>query len=245
MGRCVLMLYICAGTAVAQSSPGHTPPLLALIEQVTPGNAGHSDNIVPPVALVQCRQPEYTEEARIAHLSGIVMVSLTVDDEGMPSAIHVDSPVGLGLDENAMSCMRQSRYSPAQKDGKPVPQKITVSLAFQERWNSDWHLSAANFRIADGCTRPRVLKAKFPSATGDRRNLTVCVHLTVGRDGVPHNLQIVSPQDPRLDKEAIGIVSGLVFRPGMQNRENVDVPATLTLVHGLDTRTMASSHQPR
>jgi TonB family protein len=245
MGRWVLMFCISAGTAVAQSSSGQTPLLLALIEQVTPGNAGRSDNAVPPVALVQCRQPEYTEEARIAHLSGIVMMALTVDDNGMPSGIHVVSPVGLGLDENAVNCMRQSRYSPAQKDGKPVPQKISVALAFQERWDSDWHLSAATFRIADGCTRPRVVKAKFPGATGDRRSATVCVHLTVGRDGVPHNMQVASPQDPRLDKEALAIVSGLVFRPGIQNRDTVDVPATLTLVHGVDTRTMASSHQPR
>jgi TonB family protein len=194
---------------------------------------------------VQCRQPEYTEEARIAHLSGVVIMSLTVDDEGMPSGIHVISPVGLGLDENAVTCMRTSRYSPAQKDGKPVPQKINVSLAFREHWDSDWHLSAAIFRTTEGGTRPTVLKAKYPGATGDHRNLTVCVHLTVGKDGAPHNVQVASPQDRRLDKEALAIVCGLVFRPGTQNRQNVDVPATLTLVHGVDTGTMASSHRPK
>jgi TonB family protein len=238
------MIFVCAGMAAAQNFPGHLPPFLTFCDPATSANQGRSEAVVPPVALVQCRQPGYTEEARIAHLSGVVVMALTVDDEGMPSGIHVVSPVGLGLDENAVTCMRQSRYSPAQKDGKPVPQKISVSLAFREHWDSDWHLAAAIFRTTEGATRPVVLKAKYPGATGDRRNLTVCVHLTVGKDGAPHNVQVATPQDPRLDKEAVGIVCGLVFRPGTQNRQNVDVPATLTLVHGVDTGTIASSHRP-
>jgi TonB family protein len=203
-------------------------------------SASHSEGGAPPVALMQCRQPEYTEEARIAHLAGIVTMSLTVDDEGIPNDIHVVSPIGLGLDENAVTCMRQSRYSPAQKDGKPVPQKINVSLPFQEHWDSDWHLGAAVFHAADGAARPTVVKAKFPGSTGDRRSVTVCVHLTVGKDGAPRDVQIPSPQDARLDKEAIAIVEAWRFRPGTQNRQPVDMPATLTLVHGVATRTMAS-----
>lgn len=196
-----------------------------------------------PVALMPCRQPEYTEEARIAHLSGTVILSLTVDDEGLPTGIHVVSPLGLGLDEKAVTCVHQSRYSPAQKDGKPVPTKIDVSLPFQQRWDSDWHVSAAVFRTAEDCTRPMVMKAKFPGATNDRRNLTVCVRLTVGKDGTPRDLQIATPQDARLDKEALAIVSGLQFRPGTRNRQPVDVPATFTLVHGVANRTLASSHR--
>src|SRR6201999_4347157 len=108
----------------------------------------------------QCHQPEYTEEARIAHLAGTVKLSLTIDDDGKPSDIQVLTPVGLGLDESAVSCMRQSRYSPAQQDGKPVPFKIDVPLYFQQQWDSDWHLSAAAFRPGDGAQRPVLVKAK-------------------------------------------------------------------------------------
>ena len=175
---------------------------------------------------MQCRQPVYTEEARVAHLSGVVTMTLTVDDDGVPNDIHVVSPVGLGLDESAVACMRQSRYSPAQKDGKPVPLKINVSLGFQEHWDSDWHLSAAAFHCAGGADRPVVIKAKFPGATQDHRSVTVCVHLTVGKDGTPRDVQIPSPQDARLDKEAIAIISGWRFRPGTRNRQPVDVPAS-------------------
>ena len=116
MGRCVLIVLICACTAGAQS-----------VSRAHPA----ADRVSPPVPLMQCGQPEYTEEARVAHLAGMVTLSLTVDDEGMPTDIHVVSPVGLGLDESAVACMGKSRYSPAQKDGKPVPYKLTLSLAFQ------------------------------------------------------------------------------------------------------------------
>src|SRR5580698_8746221 len=109
-----------------------------------------AQTVAPPVALMQCRQPEYTEEARIAHLTGTVTLSLTVNDDGIPNDIHVLTPVGLGLDESAVSCMRQSRYSPAEKDGKPVPFKIDVPLSFAGHWDSDWHLGAAAFTIANG-----------------------------------------------------------------------------------------------
>jgi TonB family protein len=207
--------------------------------------AARDAGVVPPAALMQCGRPEYTEEARIAHLAGIVIMSLTLDDEGVPNEIRVVSPLGLGLDESAVACVRQSRYSPAQKDGKPVPLKMNVSLAFEEHWDSDWHLSAAAFQTAENAARPVVIKTKYPGATGDRRNFTICIHLTVGKDGIPRDIQVPAPQDPHLDKEAIAIVGAWRFRPGTQNRQPVDVPAKFTLVHGVAARTMASSHHPQ
>jgi TonB family protein len=231
MGRCALLVFLCASMA---AGPQPCCDQAAL----------HREGIEAPVALMPCGKPGYTEEARLAHLAGTVTMSLTVDDEGIPKEIHVLSPLGLGLDENAVASVRQSRYSPAQKDGKPVPLKINVSLAFEEHWDSDWHLGAAVFHTAEGATRPVVVKTKYPGAAGDHRNVTVCVRLTVGKDGTPRGLQVASPRDARLDKEAIAMVGAWRFRPGMQKGQPVDVPATLTLVHGLANRTMASSHRP-
>ena len=243
MGRSALIALICAGTAGAQNPARHPFSPVVLEQAVSTYSAPRGDGVVPPVALMQCRQPEYTEEARIAHLAGFVTMSLTVDDDGAPTDIHVVSPVGLGLDQSATACMRQSRYSPAQKDGKPVHLKINVSLAFQEHWDSDWHLGAAAFNTADGVARPIVVKAKFPGPSADHRSLAVCLHLTVGKDGSPRDIQVASPQDARLDKEAMSIIGAWRFRPGTQNRQPVDVPATLTLVHGAANRVMARGHE--
>jgi len=238
MGRCALIFFLCAGTAGAQSFPGQPAKSLFFCQQ-----AAAAAGVVPPVALIECGRPEYTDEARLAHLAGIVTMSLTIDDEGMPSEIHVANPLGLGLDESAVNCVRQSRYSPAQKDGKPVPLKIDVSLAFQERWDSDWHLGAAVFQTSEGTIRPVVVRTKYPGATGDHRNLTVCVHLIVGKDGAPRNLRVSSPQDARLDREAVAIIGTWHFRPGTKDSQPVEVPAVLTLVHGAAARSLASSHR--
>ena len=156
---------------------------------------------------------------------------------------HVLSPLGLGLDESAVACMRQSRYSPAQKDGKPVPLKINVSLAFEEHWDSDWHLGAAVFHPADGATRPVVVKANYPGAAGDHRNVTLCVRLTVGKDGVSARPAggLAARCPPRQGGHRVG--GRMAVPPGMQKGQPVDVPATFTLVHGPASRTMASSRR--
>lgn len=244
MSRSALIVFICAGTAGAQHLPTSPAHFLAFCEQATTASA-RAEGVVPPVALLQCGRAEYTDEARIAHLAGTVTLSLTVDDYGVPNDIHVVSPLGLGLDEKAIACVRQSRYSPAQKDGKPVPLKIKVTLPFQEHWDSDWHLAGALFQIPNDAVRPVVVKTSYPGSTGDHRSATVCVHLKVDKDGAPRDLQIPTPQDPRLDKEALEIVAAWRFRPGTKNHQPVDVPATLTLVHGIPSRTIAASHRIR
>jgi outer membrane biosynthesis protein TonB len=71
------------------------------------------------------------------------------------------------------------------------------------------------------------------------------MHLTIGKDGSPRDIQVASAQDARLDKEAVSIVGGWRFRPGTLNRQPVDVAATLTLVHAAANRVMASGHEPQ
>ena len=225
MGHGTLVALICVATATAQNAPNGRPA------------AAH--RVTLPVPLMQCGHPAYTEEARLAHLAGSVTMSLTIDDEGMPTDIHVVTPLGLGLDESAVACMSQSRYSPAQKDGKPVAYQISVSLLFDDRWDSDWHLGAAAFRTAPGAVRPVVLKSAFPATSPNRRNLSICLHLTVDKSGAPRDVQVAAPQDAKLDKEAIGIVAAWLFRPGTQSGRPVDVPASLTLVHSGSSRAEA------
>jgi TonB family protein len=222
-----------------------------LFELKPPSVATRGDSMVQPVPLMRCQQPEYTEEARLAHLAGSVTMSITIDDDGMPSDIHVVSPLGLGLDESAVACMSQSRYSPAQKDGKPVPMKMNVSLGFQQHWDSDWYLGAAAFHTPDGAARPILVKAKYPGSSpgsgpgssGDKRSLTVCLHLTIDKDGAPRDIQVASPQDPKLDKEAVTIAGAWRFRPGTKDRQPVDVPATFTLVHGTGNRVASNGRE--
>lgn len=99
------------------------------------GNVGggvyHLGGGVRAPIVVHQVDPEFSEEARKAKFSGNVLVDLIVDEQGNPSHVRVVRGVGLGLDEKAVEAVRQYRFKPATKDGKPVKVELTVDVNFQ------------------------------------------------------------------------------------------------------------------
>lgn len=75
--------------------------------------------------------PEFSEEARKAKFSGNVLVDLIIDEQGNPLHVHVARGVGMGLDEKAVEAVRQYRFKPATKDGKPVKVELGIEVNFQ------------------------------------------------------------------------------------------------------------------
>lgn len=76
-------------------------------------------------------EAEFSEEARKAKFSGNVEVYLWVDESGSPSHIRVVRPIGMGLDEKAIEAVRQYKFKPAMKDGKPVKVDLYIDVNFQ------------------------------------------------------------------------------------------------------------------
>ena len=74
---------------------------------------------------------EFSEEARKAKFSGNVEVYLVVDEHGAPSRIRVVRGVGMGLDDKAIEAVRQYKFKPAMKDGKPVKVDLYIDVNFQ------------------------------------------------------------------------------------------------------------------
>ncbi len=72
-----------------------------------------------PVALYK-PEPEYSDEARRARLTGEVLVQLIIDESGRTRDFKVVRSLGLGLDEEAIKAVRQWRFKPATRNGKPV-----------------------------------------------------------------------------------------------------------------------------
>jgi periplasmic protein TonB len=105
---------------------------------IGPGSGGNTGGgvmhigggVSKPVVLYQV-EPEFSEEARKAKFSGNVEVYLWVDPDGKPSHIRVVRGVGMGLDEKAVEAVRQYRFKPAMKDGKPVQVDLYVDVNFQ------------------------------------------------------------------------------------------------------------------
>jgi periplasmic protein TonB len=82
-----------------------------------------------PVAIYR-PDPEYSDDARKAHLQGTVGLDLIVDEAGRPRNIRVVQSLGLGLDEAALKAAAQWRFKPAMKDGKPVPVTAHLDVGF-------------------------------------------------------------------------------------------------------------------
>ena len=62
----------------------------------------------------------FPEKARKKKLQGVVLVSMVVDENGVPRDVVVTKPAGNGFDEAAIAAVRQWRFEPALRDGKPV-----------------------------------------------------------------------------------------------------------------------------
>ena len=80
---------------------------------------------------VSTPDPEYTEEARRAKTQGTCILWLIVDAEGRPRDIRIVRGLGFGLDAKAIEAVKQWRFEPALKDGKPVNVQISVEVGFR------------------------------------------------------------------------------------------------------------------
>lgn len=77
--------------------------------------------------------PEYSEEAREEKYQGSCVLGMIVTPEGKPRDIHIVRTLGKGLDEKAIEAVRQWKFEPAMRDGKPVAVLINVVVTFRLR----------------------------------------------------------------------------------------------------------------
>jgi protein TonB len=83
-----------------------------------------------PVAIYKV-EPEYSEEARKAKFQGTVVLSIVIDEHGLPTNFKVVRPLGLGLDEKAIEAVQKWRFLPGKKDGHAVAVVATVEVNFR------------------------------------------------------------------------------------------------------------------
>jgi TonB family protein len=74
--------------------------------------------------------PSYTEEARTAKVSGTVVLFAEISSAGDVGNVVVLHGLGKGLDESAVRTIKQWKFSPALKDGRPVAVMITIEMNF-------------------------------------------------------------------------------------------------------------------
>jgi len=101
---------------------------------------GGTPSVTAPKLLSKV-DPQYTREALAAKLEGTVVLVVLINERGTAAVLRVAVPLGYGLDEMAKKCVEQWRFSPAMKDGLPVPIQATIEVRFRivkKKEDIDW-----------------------------------------------------------------------------------------------------------
>lgn len=93
------------------------------------GSLATGAGITSPVPL-RTPEPEYSEAARKARVTGTVLVSIVVGADGVPRHVAVVRGLGLGLDERALEAVAHWLFKPATRNGHPVAVRANVEVNF-------------------------------------------------------------------------------------------------------------------
>ncbi len=83
----------------------------------------------PPVP-VRTVAPDYPRELRNQGISGVVMVKVTIDEQGNVTATAVSKSSNEGFNNFAMDAVKKWKFKPAQQDGNPVGITVTIPIKF-------------------------------------------------------------------------------------------------------------------
>jgi hypothetical protein len=76
-------------------------------------------------------EPASNQFAQDSGVAGMSLYHVVLGADGRPQEIAVARPIGFGLDESAVDSIRKATFSPAIKDGKPVPVLLDLVVEFR------------------------------------------------------------------------------------------------------------------
>lgn len=119
---------------VKQTNQGRT----VLLEGKGSSSSGYDGEFVtyvPPrtdAAYLKNPKPVYPTFARRQGVQGVVLLTVEVDISGLPLKVTIKQGSGsLVLDQSAQRAVKQWRFAPAQRGGKPVRATVDVPIRFR------------------------------------------------------------------------------------------------------------------
>ena len=91
-------------------------------------NGGHGVSLPIPIRRTE---PEYSEAARRARVSGSVIVYAEIGPDGKPRNLRVTKGLGLGLDAKALEAVAKWLFKPGMRNGEPVTVRATFEVNFR------------------------------------------------------------------------------------------------------------------
>jgi TonB family protein len=173
--------------------------------------------------------PLYSDEARALGIEGIVSVDATIGPDGSVKRLQVGKRLGHGLDENALLAVRDWRFSPARRNGKPVEATTRAEVEFNLR-NAELNEEIANdmaTRIGPGVSPPQIIhrvEPRYPfNASAANPDDAVVLDAVILEDGTPKIVRVIQSRDWELDEIAINALKQWKFSPATIDGQPVKV----------------------
>ena len=86
-------------------------------------------------ALIHEVKPNFTVDAMRAKIQGVVVMEVVVRADGSvdPASMRITRSLDRGLDQQAVIAVRQWRFRPSLRLGRPVASRVTIEIAFTLR----------------------------------------------------------------------------------------------------------------
>jgi periplasmic protein TonB len=123
--RFAIVVGTATSDAYATASPAGTAP-----SHDDQGAAVQDQSVDAPARLVRGLAPSYPERARADGIEGVVGLELVVGTSGVVESARIVHAVGHGLDEAALSAVRQFRFTCATKGGRAVRVRMPWPVQF-------------------------------------------------------------------------------------------------------------------
>ena len=89
--------------------------------------------VIAPTVMFRA-EPRYTEEARLAHLNGTVVLQAVVKSDGTVDVIRVVRGLPYGLTDSAIDALKQWKFRPGKnKGGQNVDVALNIEINFNLR----------------------------------------------------------------------------------------------------------------
>jgi len=204
-----------------------------LLVFITAATSKQAAPVVSAARVIRAVEPEYSKKAREASVQGTVLLQIVVNEKGKAVDIAVLSPVGFGLDENAIDAVKKWEFEPGKKSGEPVPTWANIEVNFRldhtpfnekaERHRTDFNRALPALNGQDAEARLRAIstiaelsRKKYPPA--------MYANAVLLEDG------LLLPKDPEkalslfIQSADLDYPLGL-FRVGMRYLEGRGLPA--------------------
>jgi TonB family protein len=101
-----------------------------IIEDIPSEDSPRSLGFKPPEFLNRVK-PDYTAEAELADITATVEAMVVFGSNGELERIEITRWAGFGLDESSERAIRQLRFKPATRDGRPISVRAMIRYNFR------------------------------------------------------------------------------------------------------------------